>query len=612
MTFGKFILSVLSLAGVSTVTKAECDFRALASCISPAGGTTSVICKIYGTYLDCATNADCLRETSVQRIVTTHRKTCGAILTESPALYTEAGNVHVHGKSVCFKENGVETCVKDILDDISGLELAIDTVNISVTETQEMVKVKIAESINEIQMELQNETQSRKLLESVVSAQGKDIEELQNVNCGRSCYGGEYMKQPCSPSQRIVCEKCTTGTYSLGGLPSACETCSQCGTAQYVASECALSSNTVCADCKPCPSGSYASGPCGGSNDLTHCKAHKKCADDEYESVKGNALRDTVCSACKTCSAGFYAKKTCTIDSNTECEKCSTCPSTQYPTNVCTATTNLKCAVPTSCAEVGEHETKNGEYTLTIGKVYCVLNEGDGGWTLGMNIHPSDGHSAAWAAKLTGFVQNGYNQVNRDTPRWWLGNIAYAPNGIGKPFGKDYKNKDVWGKFKVSEIMIMRHANGVAHMWKYWKVNNVWKERTMLDIFNRAYRSIITETSHTKVDLKGKSGSTVSRDPVFRYGGGLLFNWYYSNNGARIALSGQSLSGETLNDDSTFGLGMEFASYQGYRRLSGSEGSWCFDVSFAECPSSSCAQGRDHCRSLNDGIVLGEYAILVR
>ena len=47
---------------------------------------------------------------------------------------------------------------------------------------------------------------------------------------------------------------------------------------------------------------------------------------------------------------------------------------------------------------------------------------------------------------------------------------------------------------------------------------------------------------------------------LFRYTGGIYTNFYYSNNGARIALQGQSLSAENQNDDSTFGLGMEFAS----------------------------------------------------
>ena len=65
------------------------------------------------------------------------------------------------------------------------------------------------------------------------------------------------------------------------------------------------------------------------------------------------------------------------------------------------------------------------------------------------------------------------------------------------------------------------------------------------------------------------------QDPIFAYKGGLFMNFYYSNNGARLAMSGQSYSGENQNDDSTWGLGNEFSSFQGRRRWSGSSGHWC-------------------------------------
>ena len=65
------------------------------------------------------------------------------------------------------------------------------------------------------------------------------------------------------------------------------------------------------------------------------------------------------------------------------------------------------------------------------------------------------------------------------------------------------------------------------------------------------------------------------QDPIFAYKGGLFMNFYYENNGARLAMSGQSYSGENQNDDSTWGLGMEFSSYSGRRRWSGSGGTWC-------------------------------------
>ena len=110
-------------------------------------------------------------------------------------------------------------------------------------------------------------------------------------------------------------------------------------------------------------------------------------------------------------------------------------------------------------------------------------------------------------------------------------------------------------------------------------------------------------------------------------------NLYYSNNGARLAMGGagrssangrqrNSLQGE--NDDATYGLGMEFASYTNNRRWSGSSGDWCFDVSWngrgngnagrTGCPSARCGQGVDKCRNLqcSDNVYLGEYSIWVR
>jgi hypothetical protein len=125
--------------------------------------------------------------------------------------------------------------------------------------------------------------------------------------------------------------------------------------------------------------------------------------------------------------------------------------------------------------------------------------------------------------------------------------------------------------------------------------------------------------------------------------------------GARLILDGQSLSCQGCNDDSSFGLGMEFSSYtnstvlvvlperfvyardasrmyspRGPRndlpitlrlcrhrsednRFSGSSGSWCFDASYHETSGSDGGQGKDVCSSLTprDDYV-AEYAMFVR
>ena len=92
----------------------------------------------------------------------------------------------------------------------------------------------------------------------------------------------------------------------------------------------------------------------------------------------------------------------------------------------------------------------------------------------------------------------------------------------------------------------------------------------------------------------------------------------YSNNGARILLSGQprGLSGEDENDDDSIGFGMEFGSYSGRRRLSGSSGAWCFDTGIAECiptgGSARCPMGSDHCYAGNTNTDYGQYSFYVR
>ena len=56
-----------------------------------------------------------------------------------------------------------------------------------------------------------------------------------------------------------------------------------------------------------------------------------------------------------------------------------------------------------------------------------------------------------------------------------------------------------------------------------------------------------------------KTAQNLGDDPVFSVGGDLAFNWAYSNNGARIVLTGGRLSPADANDDNTHGLGNHFA-----------------------------------------------------
>lgn len=113
---------------------------------------------------------------------------------------------------------------------------------------------------------------------------------------------------------------------------------------------------------------------------------------------------------------------------------------------------------------------------------------------------------------------------------------------------------------------------------------------------------------------EGLSGTW--KDPIFGADGGLVFNWYYSNNGARIAVPGgyktpYTLPGAGENNDDLHGLGNEF----GASTSSGTGGDkWWHDVGKIgpDCHGSSCQMvGTDHGSRLNTGACWGSYAIFV-
>ena len=105
-------------------------------------------------------------------------------------------------------------------------------------------------------------------------------------------------------------------------------------------------------------------------------------------------------------------------------------------------------------------------------------------------------------------------------------------------------------------------------------------------------------------------------DPIFGADGGLVFNWWYSNNGARIAVPGGyktpfTLPGDTENNDDLHGLGVEF----GAETATGQGGdAWWHDAGqlSGDCHGESClVVGTDHGTALYDGPCWGSYAIYV-
>lgn len=379
----------------------------------------------------------------------------------------------------------------------------------------------------------------------------------------------------------------------------------------------------------PCPDGKYAPVKDGKSctdKSTSHCAAHAACAEKQWTAKAGTPRADTVCKDCKTCGDGYFAVKACAAKADTLCRVCKKCAANQLTASECTADKDTVCiSKQKTCKKLRDAGlTKDGMYELTIGWAYCILNKdiGGGGWNMVLNVHPNDGHSAAWAAKLKGFKPGQNNYVESNVPTFWAGDLQYAPNAAAKvntPFGADYSSK-VNKKVAATEMMIVRHKNqkgkevmvneGDSHfMWKRWKFVDAFAGKTFLYIYRNTFRTALTG-KHVQENLYGND---VGKCPIFGYSGVIYTNFYYSNNGARLILDGQSLSAQQQNDDSSFGLGMEFASHQGNKRFSGSSGSWCFDASYKETSGGAGAQGNDSCNSLarNDHY-LGEYAIFVR
>ena len=134
-------------------------------------------------------------------------------------------------------------------------------------------------------------------------------------------------------------------------------------------------------------------------------------------------------------------------------------------------------------------------------------------------------------------------------------------------------------------------------------------------IFFSEGREIATEGGPKQVFMVENMAHN-SDDPIFSLPGDLAINWWYENNGARIALTGGHLSLANVDDDNTHGLGNHFA-------VNGKTGtslnvdlkheiSNIQNCSYPTCPSSKVKiQGTDHGRRVKSGPVYGNYAIYV-
>ena len=111
--------------------------------------------------------------------------------------------------------------------------------------------------------------------------------------------------------------------------------------------------------------------------------------------------------------------------------------------------------------------------------------------------------------------------------------------------------------------------------------------------------------------------ANINDDPIFSVSGDIAMNWWFHDNGVRIALTGGHLSDENDNDQNTHGLGIHARLKNAKKaeaddRTSTIEISNIQDCPFPECPAAKQkVQGKNHGTRFKSGPVYGNYAIYV-
>mmetsp|Transcript_24754 Transcript_24754/g.64629 ORF Transcript_24754/g.64629 Transcript_24754/m.64629 type:complete len:613 (-) Transcript_24754:204-2042(-) len=220
-------------------------------------------------------------------------------------------------------------------------------------------------------------------------------------------------------------------------------------------------------------------------------------------------------------------------------------------------------------------------------------------WMLFANVNPCDGANMGYAGP-------------------WASSTGSAATALTN----DFVDSTV-GTTPVKYITIARHSNGACEMSKTWELTEFFP---MQDYFNdlnpgRIYATGDGSASDTHVGSDMPSsfdGDSVPGDPIFSANGGLVFNWWYSNNGARIAVTGGYKVPYTLpstgeNNDDLHGLGNELGA-----NTQAGEGSstWWHDAAkiMGDCHGTSCqVVGTDHGTAWgsSSGPCWGSYAIYV-
>ena len=112
-----------------------------------------------------------------------------------------------------------------------------------------------------------------------------------------------------------------------------------------------------------------------------------------------------MCKKCTSCLDGLtFLKTKCSAKADAECVVCKKCTGSELAVSKCTGTADAKCMTPNHCSDLPVGSPSK-DYTFKYGKVFCMhdakigkASAKDKGWALALNIHPNDGHNAAWAA----------------------------------------------------------------------------------------------------------------------------------------------------------------------------------------------------------------------
>lgn len=214
-------------------------------------------------------------------------------------------------------------------------------------------------------------------------------------------------------------------------------------------------------------------------------------------------------------------------------------------------------------------------------------------WKLALNIHAEDGHNFGYGASA-------WDDKND------VGNTSTA-------FSADYKSYDV-ALETANFIAIIRHQDGVCEAARVWEFLEVGKTLHEYMNIQKTSRLLATYDNSTSTYISPNMANK-DKDPIFAVDGGLVFNWWSSNDGVRIANSNAhcstGLPSENTNSNLLFGLGNELGSTT--VNIGGGSSSWWSDVGVQNCDEhyKYRAQGTDHGSSHHDGEVYGQYAVYV-